>query len=122
MAPGDLDAPGIVGQRRLLVDVGKNSRRPRFKPDQQPTEAGLIHGVGLRIGEQLGLDEAPQPEVGVQLALRAGDRRHQLDHLRIHVELVVVQHEAVDAIGLVEVDHLLDDRLCRAHPDAPERG
>src|SRR5256885_6661458 len=47
--------------------------------------------------EQLRLDEAAQPPLDAKLFLRLSNRPHQRHHARIHVELVVIEHESRDA-------------------------
>ena len=96
----------------------------RGDPDSKPTRIHLnpaaVHRGGLRVGEELGLDEAAQPPVDAEPFLRFADRIHQLHHPRIHVQLVVVEHEPADAVALVQADHLVDDVLGRARAYFPE--
>ena len=46
---------------------------------------------------------------------------HQLDHPRVHVQLVVVEHEPGHAVGAVELHDLRHDVLGGAHADAAEQ-
>src|SRR2546422_11004575 len=75
----------------------------------------------MLVREQLGLDEAPEPELNSVVLLRLGDQVHELHNLWVHVQLVIVKHEPGDAISLVELDNLLDDVLGGPHPDPPQK-
>src|SRR5438132_14167535 len=103
------------------MDVGEDPLVPRLEPDEDPPEASLIHRLRLLVREKLGLDEAPQPELHPEVLLRLGDQVHKLHDLWIHVQLIIVKHEAGDAISLVELDNLLDDVLGGPHPDPPQK-
>src|SRR2546426_7525105 len=61
-----------------------------------------------------------QSELYPEVLLRLGDQIHELHDLRAHVQLVVVEHEASDAVGLIEMDQLLDDVLGSPRPDPPQ--
>src|SRR5262249_59796452 len=73
------------------------------------------------ISKQFCLDKASQPKFDAQLLLCVGDEAHQGGNLGVHIQFVVVQHEALDAVGMVEVHHLTNDVLGGAHADTPQK-
>ena len=117
MTAGELDRPRVVFARGALVDVLQDARRSGLESAEEPAEPGPVHGRRLRLGEQLRLDEAAQPEFGPESILQGAQRVHQLDHVRADVELVVIEHEPRVAVLAVEKLHLGHDRLRPAGPD-----
>src|SRR3989344_414240 len=53
----DLNGPRVILARSLLVDVGENPGRPRFKTYKYLLEASLGKSLGLLLVKELGLDK-----------------------------------------------------------------
>ena len=107
---GKLDATVVVGKLGALVDVDEDALVRRLEAAQQPAEARAEHRLGLLLREQLGFDEATQPEFGAEARLQIGQAVHQLDEAFADVQLVVIEHEAGEAVLGVQVLDLLQDR------------
>lgn len=104
------------------MDGGENPLVPGLEADENPSKAGVEHGLRLCVGEQLGFHEATETEFDSQPALRGGDQAHQFKHVRVDVQLVVVEHEPGHAVGRVEMEHFFNDMTGLAHASAPQHG
>ena len=92
----------VVFQRGALLNVLQNSRIGGLEAAQQPAKTCAVHCRRLRVGEQLRLHEAAQPEFHGKARLQVSDRIHQLQHRFADVELIVIKHEAGVAVGAMD--------------------
>src|SRR5204863_8875737 len=100
----------MVSKHRRLVHVDEDALVGRRESAKEPAEARAIHRLGLVLREQLGVDEAAQPEVGAEAGLQIGQTVHQLDEAFADVQLVVIEHESGIAMLDVQMLDLLEDR------------
>ena len=113
-------------QRSLSASFARLSMLTRMrswaasKPHSSQRKPARNIASACSLREQLGLDEAAQPEIGAEPRLQIGQAVHQLDEAFADVELVVIEHEAGVAVLDVQVLDLLQDRGGVAVADLPQ--
>jgi hypothetical protein len=113
----NFNAASVFVPRSALVNVFENTRRAAFKSGEYPAEPGSVHRSGLIISEKLLLINPLSLNVTFSFSCASANGVHQLNHLRIDIQFVVVKHEPANVVGAVHLHDFVNNALGRAGAD-----